>query len=119
MWIFVFAILLYCIALGYYTKSYLTSSRDFKNIWDKVGYISGLLTSIAFISVLVPPSFEPFVFAIWMVISTMFVDVACNWILKMAQKFTQFTKDAISYVQNIWKQIIKSNDHVGGTTILV
>ena len=89
------------------------------NICDKVGYISGFLASAAFISMLVPPSFEPFVFVIWIVISIMFIEVARDWILKVAQKFYHFAKHVVSYVHNIWKQIIGNNENVGSTTELV
>ena len=66
------------------------------NICDKVGYISGLLASATFLSMLIPPSFEPFVFIIWIFISSMFIDVVHNWILKVAQKLYNSAKDVAS-----------------------
>ena len=119
MWSFVFAILLCCVALAYYIKCRLTGSICFMNICDKIGYISGLLASAAFISVLVPPSIEPFVFVIWIVISIMFIDIIRNWILKVAQKIYYFVKNGVSYIHNIWKLIIGNNDNIEATVELV
>ena len=96
MWTFIFAVFLCCIALFYYIKCRLTNSIYFMNICDKVGYVFGLLASATFLSMLIPPSFEPFVFIIWIFISSMFIDVVHNWILKVAQKLYNSAKDVAS-----------------------
>ena len=70
------------------------------NICDKIGYIFGLLASTTFISMLIPPSFEPFVFVIWILISSMLIDVVRNWILEVTQKLCNFAKDVVSYLHD-------------------
>ena len=110
MWTFLFAMFTHYGAALYYAKCWLTGSRCSK-ICDLIGYISGSLASAAFLSILVPPSLVPFVFTIWMLQSSLYIDNVRDKIFNVTQKFNHcFSNDAISYVHNIWNCIIKSND---------
>ena len=116
MWTFICVVFIYCITLACYIKNWLTGSRRYKSICDKVGYISGFLTLAAFISMLIPLSFAPLVFAIWIVVSIMVIDLVRNWILELAGRLYNFFKDKVSLVQNILKSTIEANRE-GATTM--
>ena len=112
----------WCLLYSSFALFLLTISKigsqvlDATTICDKVKCTSRFLTLIAFITMLVLHYFEPLVFVIWIVISIMFIDFVCNWILKVTLKLYKISKDATSYIHNILKSIIETNNE--GATIM-
>ena len=86
MWTFLFAMFIHYGTALYYARCWLIGSRRSK-LCDLIGYISGSLTSAAFLSILVPSSLVPLIFIICILQLPLYFDDARDRIWKVVQSF--------------------------------
>ena len=109
MWIFVFVVFTNVGAALYYARSWFTDSTHSK-IFNIIGHISASLGSVAFVTLMIPPSvLLPVIFVIWILHLPVYVDISRSWILNVIGNLFSGLFNFPDYVLNIWNRCIGHN----------